>query len=115
MVMAIGPATMPLYAGAEPYGGLFSGRKGAGPGCLEHRLKDRLHLPWNPRFLQEGLCLRSIVQPVNLKHGSSTGRWAGRRRQDRTRLAIRWSVVMVRPESFQTEVKTRASRMLRSA
>ena len=35
--------------------------------------------------------------------------------QDRTRLAIRRRMAIVRPESSQTDVNTRASRMLRSA
>jgi len=71
MVMAIGPTTMPLQAGVEPRCGLFLGRKGAGQGCLEHRLEDRVHLPRNPCFLQERVCLCSVLQPVKLNHESS--------------------------------------------
>ena len=62
------------------------------------------------------LALHRRPKAVGLRKAESprgrARRWGS---QDRTRLAIRRRMTIVRPESSQTDVKTRASRILRSA
>ncbi len=56
-----------------------------------------------------GSPMRGWRWDLAIRHRSGEGS------QDRTKLAIRRRMVMVRPESSQTDVNTRASRILRSA